>query len=268
MKLAAAYGNDQLNDMCHEFLYRQTLSIKEFYDRYPQLKPDTLPKRMQFDLATYQLLDRIEAACDTQKIQDPTMKELLFHAKSTYVYYDRISKKVPVSRDEVMGERINYYTADPNAKIVIWAHDAHIARYAWLDEEIGLMGVTVQKRSPADYIAIGMSSGQGTYSYIKNHYINNDHLFADSLFNGTLHTGKAGSWNELLMQNGSGNYFLDFSRLTTTERNEFDKQRPLKLMGYGRESDTAKEYYNISLVRLFDVLIFLKETTHTTALFN
>jgi erythromycin esterase-like protein len=40
------------------------------------------------------------------------------------------------------------------------------------------------------------------------------------------------------------------------------------MLGYREESDTAKEYYNVSLEKLFDVLIFLKETTQTTALFN
>ena len=30
----------------------------------------------------------------------------------------------------------------------------------------------------------------------------------------------------------NSNFFLDFSRLTTAEQNEFNKQRPLKLLGY------------------------------------
>ena len=201
-------------------------------------------------------------------MQDPILSELLFHAKTNYVYYDRFIKKEAVSRDEIMGNRINYSAAAPNAKIVIWAHSAHIAKYAWLDNEIGLMGATVQKKFPADYIAIGMSSGQGSYSYIKNRFINNDHNFTDSLFKGMLHTSKTRSWNETLMNNTTGNFYLDFSRLTVTEQSEFNKQTPLKFLGYGLEDDKASDYYNISLARLFDVLIFLKETNQTTALFN
>lgn len=266
--VAARYGNDHLNEMCHEFLLRQTLSVTEFYARYPQLKPGKLPKQMQFALATYRLLNRIDTVCEAQKLQDPALQELLFHAKSSYVYYDRFMRKMAVSRDEIMGSRINYYAADPGAKIVVWAHSGHIAKYAWLYNEIGLMSATVQKEFPADYIAIGMSSGSGSYSYIKNRFINDDHFFTDSLFNDELHTSKVGSWNELLMKNMTGNYFLDLSGLNATEREDFDKQRPMKFLGYGIESGSEKEYYNISLVRLFDVLIFLRETNHTTALFN
>ena len=40
------------------------------------------------------------------------------------------------------------------------------------------------------------------------------------------------------------------------------------MLGYNEESDKGKEYYDVSLGELFDVLIFLKETTQTTALFN
>lgn len=268
IKAVARYGNENLNNMCEEFLYRQTLSIKEFYTRFPKLKPDTLPKQMQFGLGTWRLLNKIDSICTAQKMQDPALNELLFHAKTNYVYYDRFIKKEAVSRDEIMGNRINYYAADPNAKIVVWAHSGHIAKYAWLFDELGLMGATVQKKFPADYMAIGMSSGQGSYSFMKNRFINDDHNFTDSLFKGILYSSKTGSWNELLMNNTTSNYFLNFSRLTTTEQNEFNKQRPLKLLGYGKEDEKDKAYYNISLVRLFDVLIFLKETNQTTALFN
>jgi erythromycin esterase-like protein len=268
IKAAAHYNNSSLNSMCQEFLYRQTLSIKEFYTRFPNLKPDTLPKQMQFGLVTWHLLNRIDSLCTAQKMQDPVLNELLFHAKTNYAYYDRFSKKEYVSRDEIMGDRINYYAADPNAKIVVWAHSGHIAKYAWLDNEIGLMGATIQKKFPASYISIGISGGQGSYSYIKNRFINNDHNFTDSLFKGILHTGKTGSWNELLMNNATGNYYLNFSRLTTAEQNEFNKQRPIKFLGYSMENEKLSDYYDISLTKLFDVLIFLKETTQTTALFN
>jgi erythromycin esterase-like protein len=255
IKETAKYGNEQLNNLCQEFLFRQ---------KVPYAKPD----KLQFNQTTYFLLNRIDSIIETQKIQDPFVKELIFQAKTNYVYHDRMVKKQSVSRDEIMGNRINYYAADPTAKIIVWAHSAHIAKYAWLYDEIGLMGATVLQKYPADYIAIGLSGGQGSYSYIKNRFINNDHRYTDKLFNCTLHKSETGSWNELLMNDSADKFLLDFSKLTTAERSEFDKMRPLKLQGYGKESNTGKEYYDVSLTKLFDVLIFLKNTTHTTAMFK
>jgi erythromycin esterase len=267
MKEIARYGSDDLNSLCYEFLLRQTLTIKEFYNRNAPSKPATLPDEMKFGLATYRLLDKIDSLFKGQTVQYPEVKELIFHAKTAYIFYERFAKKAAVSRDEIMGDRINYYAADPGAKVIVWAHSGHIAKYAWLNNELGLMGATVLKQFPADYLSIGFSSGNGSYSYIKNRFINNDHHFTDSLFTGILQKNKAGSWNESLSGNISDNYFLDFSKLNTAERSEFDKKKSLKLMGYGKQSETEKEYYEVSLVQLFDVLIFMKNTTQTTALF-
>jgi erythromycin esterase len=255
IKETAKYGNDLLNNLCQEFLVRQKV-------------PHTRPDKMQFNQTTYFLLNRIDSIWEAQKIQDPLVKELIFQAKTNYVSHDRILKKQPVSRDEIMGNRINYYAADPTAKIIVWAHSAHIAKYAWLENEIGLMGATVLQQYPTDYIAIGLSGGQGTYSYIKNRIINNDHRYTDKLFNAQLHQSKAGSWNEMLMDCSADKLLLDFSKLNPADKSEFDKKRSLKLQGYGKEGDTGKNYYDVSLTKMFDVLIFLKNTTHTTAMFN
>jgi hypothetical protein len=112
-----------------------------------------------------------------------------------------------------------------------------------------------------------MSSSEGSYSYIKNRFINNDHHFTDSLFTGDLQKNKTGSWNDQLSAGDQANYFLDFSKLPATDLTEFEN-KPFKLLGYGKQSETGKEYYPVSLPRLFDVLIFLRRTSHTTALFN
>jgi erythromycin esterase len=268
MKEIASSSNAQLNVLSNEFLMRQTLSIREFYNRNSTIKPDSLPDEMEFGLATYRLLERIDSLYGRQPMQDPKVKELIFHAKTAYVFYERFARKAGVSRDEIMGDRINYYAADPNAKIIVWAHSGHIAKSAWLNNELGLMGATVLKKFPVDYFAIGMSSSQGSYSYIKSRFINDDHNFTDTLFADTLKKNKTGSWNELLTGNTSDKYFLDFSKLTPEERTEFDKKKTLKLMGYGKQSDTGKEFYNVSVSQLFDVLIFLRNTTHTTKVFN
>lgn len=262
------YGDKELNKLCQTFLLRQTLDVTGYYKRFPLSNRDSLPDEMAYGLGTYRLLENIDSLYSRQAIKNPAIKELIFHAKTAYVFYERFARKARVSRDEIMGDRINYYAADPKAKIIVWAHSGHIAKYAWLNNELGLMGATVQKMYPSDYLAIGMSSSEGSYSYIKNRFINNDHHYTDSLFTGDLQKNKTGSWNELLSAGDTKNYFLDFSKVPVNDRTEFEKEKHFRLMGYGKQSETWKEYYPVSLPRLFDVLIFLKKTSHTTALFN
>ena len=263
----ARYHDDSLNSMLREFQLRQQLDAKSYYAQVKGPRPDSIPKNMAYMRELYQLADRIDSFCVNRRYNDPSLKELLMHAKTAYIYYERFARKKGVSRDEIMGERINYYAADPAAKIIVWAHSGHVAKYAWLMDEIGLMGATVSKAFPHEYFAIGLSGGTGTYSYIENRFINNDHDFSDSLFNAELHEPVKNSWNKELMSLSSTGFLLDFSTLSEAERAEVKKQRSLKMLGYGKESKDGKEYYPVVLTDLFDALIFLPETRHTTPIF-
>ena len=265
-KAAAKYNDSTLNSMCREFALRQTLDVKSFYQQTGRIK-DPLPKSMDYRIATYRLLEQMDSLCISKKYNDASLTELIFHARSGYVYEERIARKIGVSRDEVMGERVNFHAADPNAKIIVWAHSAHIARYAWLAKEVGLMGATIAKQYPKDYFSIGLSGGAGSYSYITTRMINADHDFSDTLFHASLLPTATGSWNQQFNAGRPAAFLINFAQLSASERAEWEKPRTIKMLGYGKEVSAEKNYYPVSLPQMFDALIFLKETHHTTALF-
>ncbi len=166
-----------------------------------------------------------------------------------------------------MGRRINFHAADPAARIIVWAHSAHIARYAWLVNEVGLMGATIAKQYPKDYFSIGLSGGAGSYSYITTRMINADHDFKDTLFHANFLAPAAGSWNQQFNETKPAAFLVNFAKLSASERAEWEKPRTIKMLGYNKETSTDNNYYPVSLPQMFDALIFLKETHHTTALF-
>lgn len=267
LEAAAKYNDTSLINMCHEFMLRQTLDVKSFYQQTGRINKDTLPKSKDYMLATYRLLEQMDSLCISKKYNDPSLKELIFHAKTGYVYYERMAKKIGVSRDEIMGQRVNFHAADPSAKIIVWAHSAHIARYAWLAKEVGLMGATIAKQYPKDYFSIGLSGGAGSYSYITTRMINADHDFKDTLFHAPLLPTATGSWNQQFNEARPAAFLVDFAKLSAGERAEWEKPRTIKMLGYGKEISADKDYYPVSLPQMFDALIFLKETHHTSALF-
>lgn len=238
--------------------------IKEFQHR--QLKGSS--DDMEYGLATYRLLQQTDSVYNKQKRRSKKFEELLFHAQTAYIFYYRFSRKEEVSRDEIMGDRINFYAKDTSKKIIVWAHSGHIAKYAWYQNELGLMGATVAKKFPKDYLAIGMTSGNGTYSYITNRFINGDHLFNDSLFTGSFRTPADSSWNKLFTENTSDKFVLDFSTLSPADSLAFTSLKKLRIQGYRKESKTYNEYYPVSLLRMYDMVIFLRNTRATTGLFN
>ncbi len=264
IKAIAVYNNEELNNMAKDYLRRQTLSMDEYYAGSTEKRLD----EMSFGVQTYRRLHTLDSLCQLQPTHYKQVKELLFHAKTGYVFYERYAKKIPVSRDQVMGERINFYAADPAAKIIVWAHNGHVAKYAWLADELGLMGATVLKAYPDDYVSIGISSSEGNYSYMKGRFINNDHDFTDSLFTATLKPVPAGSWNDLLAKQEKEKFFLDFSKSTGAAHQQLDQPKQLKVLGYGKESEGAKDYYQVSLPKMVDVLLYYRKTSQTTPLFN
>ncbi|NCI51347.1 erythromycin esterase family protein [Sediminibacterium roseum] len=223
---------------------------------------------IKYGLATYTLLNRIDSLYQNQKKRDAKFEELLFHAKTAYIFYYRFSRKEAVSRDEIMGERISYYAKDPNQKIIVWAHSGHIAKYAWLQDELGLMGATVYKYFPKDYFAIGLSSANGHYSYITNRFINGDHVFDDTLHTTAFRETKDSSWNQLLAQNKSKSFVLDLTKITKADSAAFAEPRKLRIQGYRKESATYNEFYPICLPRMYDMILFLRNTTATDGLFK
>lgn len=250
-RLAAPYHDDRLNALCLQLL---------------QQSKDGVPRTAAQFIINYHVARQMDSICNARNYNDPRLRECIYHAKSGYEYQERASRKIVSSRDEIMGERINYHAADTSAKIIVWAHSAHIARYAWLIQEVGMMGATVVKKYPNDYFSIGLSGGTGSYSYINTRLINIDHNFKDSLLHANLLPIEANSWNQTLNDAKPAAYLIDFSKLSAADRAEWEKPRNIRMLGYNKETKTGN-YYPVSLPVLFDALIFLKETHHTTAIF-
>lgn len=235
----------ELLEMCKEFQVRQSHDEDD----------------IEYGVVTYELLSRIDSVYKAQPIRSSFMEELIMHARSAYIFYYKYSHHENVSRDEIMGERICYHAAQPGAKVIVWAHDGHIARYAWLSNELGRMGETIAKHFGNDYLSVGMSTGGGTYSYINNRFINGDHIYDDTLFTAQSRDPKDSSWNKEAIALYSRPTLFSASQLPAAEI-------LFRIQGYRHESGEYKEYYPVNLSRMFDLLVFIPATTATEGLFR
>jgi erythromycin esterase-like protein len=235
--------------------------LQKLCEDFMQMQVNGSGDDMKVGLNTYLLLTKIDSIYQTQPRRSAFMEQLIFHAKTAYVFYYKFSRKEAVSRDEIMGDRISYHVSDPKEKLVVWAHNGHIAKYAWLDNELGLMGATVLKNFPMDYISIGMSTANGTYSYIDNRFINGDHVYNDTLHTASFRPVKDSSLNSILAGYNPSNLVLDAGQLP-------DAIHPIRVQGYRKEGIKYSEYHPVNPARLFDVLIFLRESKATEGLFK
>ena len=265
-KTMAVYKDNYLNQLTEEFGQRQLSSVEEFYALPGKNKPGSLPDDDKFGYETFVVISKIDSLYQTKKTKSRKGEELIFHAYTNYRIYADIRNKQYVSRDEVMGQRVNFYTRDKNAKIIIWANGAHIAKSP-VEGEIGLMGTTIAKQNKGNYINIGLCTAEGSYSYINNRFINDDHNFDDTLFNTSFLPVEKTSWNNVFSHYNMNSFLLDFTKLKKAAAAFFSEMKPFRVLGYRKQANQQSTYYAASPYKLYDLLIFIRKTSHTTALF-
>lgn len=220
-------------------------------------------KEIKINVAIYNNIISIEKRLENTGTLTESLKEILFNAKSTFMNYVNLSDKKPYkSRDELMADRISYLAQDPNNKTIIWAHNAHISKEVIVDNEIGLMGRDLVQEFGDSYHSIGLATLEGKYSFIAERLINGDHNYSEVLRQSDIQSIKIPLWTNSLAS--YGNYFyLDFSTL----KNELKTDEiigAVRLIGYGQERKT--DTYWLQLLKAFDSLIFIKQTSATKPL--
>lgn len=260
------YNTATLNSLATDFENRQLLSIDEFYALPENKTTQALPNDIHFGYDTYIGLLKLDSLIKERNIKNEKLEVLMFQAKSNYEIYWGFMHKKFLSRDSAMGNRINYFANNKSNKVIIWANNAHIVKSS-LDGEIGKMGETINKKNPGQYFSIGFATGGGTYSYLKKPFINDDHDFSDTLFQATLLPLKKNSWNEYLNSQKPVNYLIRFNSLNQQQIEFFNSKKPFRAVGYKKEVP-EKTNFDTQLYPLFDLLIFLRKTNHTTPLLN
>lgn len=237
------------------------LTVEEYNKKY-SVPDQEASNSNQLGVFTYEAAIALEKYLISQGLLNKKLEENLFNLKTTYLNFLNLRNKKPIqSRDEMMAQRIAYLAKDPNSKIIVWAHNAHISNIEIIDGEIGLMGENLKEEFGKNYHSIGLSSFGGSYSYVKNRFINDDHSYDDKLRKAQLNSQPDTSWEKIFKEIGQNAFFVNTDNFSKTDITE-----NLKLLGYGQEKST--DYYKLPLLKMFDTVLFINSTKSTTPLFN
>lgn len=256
----SALDNSEIKTLAEKLNDASNLTVKQYNKKH---KKSGKKAKSEDDLSVfiYEAATALEEALKGKSLLTAQLEEYLYNIKTSYINYVHLANKKHIqNRDEMMAQRIARFAKDPDSKIIVWAHNAHISNVVVMDGEIGLMGHNLKEEFGDDYHSIGMSSLHGSYSYIENSFINNDHSYDDELLNARLTSQPENSWERILSEAGKAFYFetLDLAGPEIYEN--------LKLLGYGRE--TKNDYYKLSPFQMFDSIFFIETTTATNPLFN
>ncbi|MBM1107681.1 erythromycin esterase family protein [Aurantibacter crassamenti] len=256
-------ASESIRILLDDFNEKSSLTYKEYSKKHK--RENTKPKNEnELRKMAYESILAIEKQLGTENMLSDKRKEYLFNAKNSYInYVNVVQEKALQSRDEIMSDRISYLANDPQAKIIVWAHNAHISNTVIIDNEIGIMGHDLKQEFGDKYHAIGLSSLNGSYSYMENKFINDDHDYSDRLLNTTLKHQPKNSWESIFNQIETDAYYMNMATVKK-ELNNDALFGSLKLIGYGEEKES--DYYFLSPLDMFDTLIFIKRTLATTPL--
>jgi erythromycin esterase len=172
-----------------------------------------------------------------------------------YSIYKPVKEKAEASRDEAMASMVKRIMENhPGSKIIVWAHNAHIARGAVFgdDSNGGGSGKFLDAWFPGQYYALGTGTTSGTFSATTDQFI----LSTSILKSHPLSKAVANSWEQVIANAGSGNFFID-----TRDKKTRLPLLPLRFTGY--RASTDKDFIEEKLSSLYDGFIFIPVTQAT-----
>ncbi|MES2276239.1 MAG: erythromycin esterase family protein [Bacteroidota bacterium] len=171
-------------------------------------------------------------------------------------FYDQVTKATEASRDSLMAYNTGLILKGNNDKMIIWAHNAHMAKKGIYNNEVGGTGGYILKMFPGKYMALGTATATGTFAATKE----SRDSYTNPMAAYPLEAPVKSSWEA---------YFSGFSKpalyVLPAALNTARVVKPLRFIGYGPQSgpDTND---STNLSDLFDAFIFIRDTHAATRL--
>lgn len=158
-------------------------------------------------------------------------------------------------RDKFLAENVKFYTENfPEHKLLIWAHNFHVANQP--TEQAKTMGAHLKDLFNKDYVSIGFTSAQGTYTAAQDYSQKKWSIF-------TFEKAYKGTYEYVLAKADRPFYFLPLNQKGIHLQKANWLNIPMKHLDNGYiqadRDDDYKFYGNLNQV--FDGIVFCKETT-------
>lgn len=153
-----------------------------------------------------------------------------------------------VSRDRSMALNVKWILdQNPNAKIVVWAHNGHVAR-SWMSYRS--MGEELHDMYGAQMVVLGFAFNRGSFQAMGAR--------GGGLQNFTVGPAPAGSLDALLGAAGIPLFALDLRNAPPS----LHETRPSRQIGAVFASETETNYFRrVSAPTIFDAILFVENTT-------
>ena len=212
-------------------------------------------------LAGYEAADQllqVLPTTDLSRQQRLALTKIATNARMVFDdFHQVVVNKRESSRDSLLAEMTRLLAGQSGQKVIIWAHDAHVARRGIIpgDNNGGGAGAFLERMFPGQYYVLATATAIGTFAATTQNFISP----ASPMAAYPLPYPKPGSWEATLAQLSSPNFYFFTQRL-----GEQDQARPFRLIGQTVGSENF--YAVLKLSSAFDAVLFLRKTTAATLL--
>jgi hypothetical protein len=157
-------------------------------------------------------------------------------------------------RDKCMADNLDWVrkTYLPGEKVMVWAHNYHVARM-FAGDKPNMLGSHMEQRIGDKYFPIGFSFYEGAFQAIGQ---------SAPLQEWTVGPAKAGSMDAMLQKQGSPHFLLEFSRLDGPAKEWFGKLQTTRNYGAVNNPNTPDAFYgSIVPSDLYRAIVFISKTT-------
>jgi erythromycin esterase len=148
-------------------------------------------------------------------------------------------------RDESMTKNISWILDNnPDAKIVLWAHNTHIMKYS------GMMGGFLSKKYGDEYYNIGFLSNRGTYTAKNSTMISSNNILTE---------GKPGSFEYSFYKSGIPIFYFDFKQVNKNEPESKWLTNKLNFRNIGALT-MENQFIPANISKLFNAIIYIDST--------
>jgi len=250
-----------------EILRNSTSNIEECKDLFDRLKSDAayidscrnsqsiLDRKLWLKkgIESYDLIDSIQKIAITKKGSESPFNLSIVNIRLCFETFNRYRlKAIEPSRDSLLYGMVKQLKeCDNNAKILIWAHNGHVAKGEFFEGEKA-MGNYLKDSYPNQYFSIGTLTSEGKYQVTKDLFPTRYNRF----FPIKLQKPVSGSVERYLQKEGKDKLVVYPGSFGKSDF--FNEKVFVRVAGYNFTK--ANTFREIDLWSCFDALVYFRKT--------
>jgi erythromycin esterase len=248
------YKNEEVMTMLDELQQRSAFqdsiwknqNVKDFTYNADQVNDN--------GLKAFKIICKIEE--ELKKGQLPsTLKEecigFLMNNKQNFdTFYQWVTNKRGSSRDSSMAVMTSWIGRKQEDKVILWAHNAHVARIGVYGGAVGGTGGFLERMFPGQYFVIGTGTSTGTFLATKDNFDTRENIMTPY----PLEPAIEGSWEKALESKNQTAFYFNTNQLIHKPNNLVHRH-----VGYTPNSG-KNSYDQTNLLQMYDGFIFIGKT--------